>query len=162
MSSRRFTPPIYCAKLTVMTYATEVPHSPLHEKLGIEIIQASSHEVIGTMPVPGNTQPAGVLHGGATAALVEGLASIAASMHAQPERIAVGVDLNVTHLRPAISGKVTGKTTPVRLGRRTTVHTVEIYDSTGELIAVGRLTCQLIAPRGQDSLAHDRPRLQER
>ena len=114
------------------------------------------------MPVPGNTQPAGVLHGGATAALVEGLASIAASMHAQPERIAVGVDLNVTHLRPAISGKVTGKTTPVRLGRRTTVHTVEIYDSTGELIAVGRLTCQLIAPRGQDSLARDRPRLQER
>ena len=47
-----------------MTYATEVPHSPLHEKLGIKIIQASSHEVIGTMPVPGNTQPAGVLHGG--------------------------------------------------------------------------------------------------
>jgi len=72
MSSRPFTPPIYCAKLAVMTYATEVPHSPLHEKLGIKIIQASSHEVIGTMPVPGNTQPAGVLHGGATAALVAG------------------------------------------------------------------------------------------
>ena len=101
-----------------MIDTTALPPSSLHEKLGIEITRASAAEVVGSMPVTGNTQPAGLLHGGATAALIEGLASLAAWLHAHPERVAVGVDLNVTHLRPVTSGKVTGRAVPVRLRNR--------------------------------------------
>ncbi len=130
-----------------MIDATAPPPSSLHEKLGIEITRASSAEVVGSMPVAGNTQPAGLLHGGATAALVEGLASLAAWLHAQPERVAVGVDLNLTHLRPVVSGRVTGRAVPVHLGNGTAVHTVEVSDDQGRLTAVGRLTSRLVFPR---------------
>ena len=130
-----------------MIDATAVPPSSLHEKLGIEITRASAAEVVGSMPVTGNTQPAGLLHGGATAALIEGLASLAAWLHAHPERVAVGVDLNVTHLRPVTSGKVTGRAVPVRLGNGTVVHTVDVHDDEGRLTATGRLTSQLVAPK---------------
>ena len=130
-----------------MIDTTALPPSSLHEKLGIEITRASAAEVVGSMPVVGNTQPAGLLHGGATAVLVEGLASLAAWLHAQPERVAVGVDLNVTHLRPVTSGKVTGRAVPVRLGNGTVVHTVDVHDDEGRLTATGRLTSQLVAPK---------------
>ena len=130
-----------------MIDATAVPPSSLHEKLGIEITRVSATEVVGSMPVTGNTQPAGLLHGGATAALIEGLASLAAWLHAHPERVAVGVDLNVTHLRPVTSGKVTGRAVPVRLGNGTVVHTVDVHDDEGRLTATGRLTSQLVAPK---------------
>ena len=130
-----------------MIDATAVPHSSLHEKLGIEITRASAAEVVGSMPVTGNTQPAGLLHGGATAALIEGLASLAAWLHAHPERVAVGVDLNVTHLRAVASGRVTGRAVPAHLGNGTVVHTVDVYDDEGRLTAIGRLTSQLLAPK---------------
>ncbi|WP_130873820.1 PaaI family thioesterase [[Pseudopropionibacterium] massiliense] len=131
-----------------MIDATAIPHSSLHEKLGIEITSARAVEVVGSMPVAGNTQPAGLLHGGATAALVEGLASLAAWLHAQPERVAVGVDLSVTHLRPVASGRVTGRAVPVHLGNGGAVHTVEVRDDTGRLTALGRLTSRFVTPRG--------------
>ena len=121
-----------------MIDTTALPLSSLHEKLGIEITRVSA---------TGNTQPAGLLHGGATAALIEGLASLAAWLHAHPERVAVGVDLNVTHLRPVTSGKVTGRAVPVRLGNGTVVHTVDVHDDEGRLTATGRLTSQLVAPK---------------
>ena len=130
-----------------MIDTTALPLSSLHEKLGIEITRVSAAEVVGSMPVTGNTQPAGLLHGGATAALIEGLASLAAWLHAHPERVAVGVDLNVTHLRPVTSGKVTGRAVPVRLGNGTVVHTVDVHDDEGRLTATGRLTSQLVAPK---------------
>jgi len=130
-----------------MIDTTALPSSSLHEKLGIEIIRASAAEVVGSMPVAGNTQPARLLHGGATAALIEGLASLAAWLHAHPERVAVGVDLNVTHLRAVASGRVTGRAVPVRLGNGTLVHTVDVYDDEGRLTAIGRLTSQLLAPK---------------
>ena len=130
-----------------MIDTTALPSSSLHEKLGIEITRASAAEVVGSMPVAGNTQPARLLHGGATAALIEGLASLAAWLHAHPERVAVGVDLNVTHLRAVASGRVTGRAVPVRLGNGTLVHTVDVYDDEGRLTAIGRLTSQLLAPK---------------
>ena len=130
-----------------MIDTTALPSSSLHEKLGIEITRASAAEVVGSMPVTGNTQPAGLLHGGATAALIEGLASLAAWLHAHPERVAVGVDLNVTHLRAVASGRVTGRAVPVHLGNGTVVHTVDVYDDEGRLTAIGRLTSQLLAPK---------------
>jgi thioesterase superfamily protein len=130
-----------------MIDTTALPPSSLHEKLGIEITRASAAEVVGSMPVTGNTQPAGLLHGGATAALIEGLASLAAWLHAHPERVAVGVDLNVTHLRPVTSGRITGRAVPVHLGNGTVVHTVDVHDDEGRLTATGRLTSQLVAPK---------------
>ena len=130
-----------------MIDTTALPLSSLHEKLGIEITRVSATEVVGSMPVTGNTQPAGLLHGGATAVLVEGLASLAAWLHAQPERVPMGIDLNVTHLRPVASGRVTGRAVPVRLGSGTVVHAVEVHDDGGRLTAVGRLTSRLVAPR---------------
>ena len=78
----------------------------LVERMGIEITQASAEQVEGRMPVAGNTQPAGLLHGGASAALAETLASIAATTHAGPGRSAVGVDLNATHHRGLRQGWV--------------------------------------------------------
>ena len=130
-----------------MIDTTALPPSSLHEKLGIEITWVSATEVVGSMPVTGNTQPAGLLHGGATAALIEGLASLAAWLHAHPERVAVGVDLNVTHLRPVTSGRITGRAVPVHLGNGTVVHTVDVHDDEGRLTATGRLTSQLVAPK---------------
>lgn len=119
------------------------PVAELHERLGIKICQASAERVVGRMPVVGNRQPAGLLHGGATAALVEGLASVAAWHAAQPDRIPVGVDLNVTHLRPADGGFVQGVATAVRIGSGTAVYSVTVSDEQGRPTAVGRLTCQL-------------------
>ena len=130
-----------------MIDTTALPPSSLHEKLGIEITRVSAAEVVGSMPVTGNTQPAGLLHGGATAALIEGLASLAAWLYAHPERVAMGVDLNITHLRPVTSGKVTGRAVPVRLGNGTVVHTVDVHDDEGRLTATGRLTSQLVTPK---------------
>jgi len=77
----------------------------------------------------------------------EGLSGLAAWLHAHPERVAVGVDLNVTHLRAVASGRVTGRAVPVRLGNGTLVHTVDVYDDEGRLTAIGRLTSQLLAPK---------------
>lgn len=93
--------------------ATTFSGGHLGDKLGIRIIEASGDRVLGTMPVEGNQQPYGLLHGGASAALAETLGSIGAMLHAGPGRYAVGVDLNVTHHRSATSGLVTGVATAV-------------------------------------------------
>ncbi len=126
----------------------DLPLTELHERLGIEILRAEATEVVGTMPVVGNRQPAGLLHGGATAALVEGLASLAAWLEAGPDRSPVGVDMNVTHLRPARAGRVTGTAKPIRVGHSTAVYAVEVVDESGRLTAIGRLTCNLVAAGG--------------
>src|SRR5688500_12233026 len=79
-------------------------------RLGIEITEASPERVVGTMPVDGNTQPLGLLHGGASCALAESLGSVGASMHAAVTfgGYAVGVEISATHHRPARGGRVTG------------------------------------------------------
>jgi uncharacterized protein (TIGR00369 family) len=92
------------------------------------------------MPVAGNTQVAGVLHGGASAALAETLGSFAATLHAGPGRIAMGVDLNATHHRPASSGIVRGVCTALQLGRNVTSHEVVISDPEGRRVCTARIT----------------------
>ena len=69
------------------------------------------------MPVEGNTQPYGLLHGGASVVLAETLGSLGSAIHAHPDRISVGVDINATHHRAATGGLVTGVATPLHLGR---------------------------------------------
>ncbi|MHA6512219.1 PaaI family thioesterase [Tessaracoccus sp. Z1128] len=119
--------------------------SPLDVKLGVEITELTPERVVGSMPVEGNEQPFGLLHGGASGVLIETLASMGAMAYGYPERAGVGVDLSVTHVRAARSGRVTGTATAVRLGGRVVTYSVEIVDDEGRTTAVGRLTCQMIA-----------------
>lgn len=118
---------------------------PLDKKMGFEMHELTAEKVVGSLPVEGNTQPFGILHGGASAVLVETLASLGAIAHGYPRnKLAVGVDLNITHLRSARSGRVTGVASALHLGRRTAIYQVEITDDEGRRTAVGRLTCQLV------------------
>ncbi len=112
----------------------------LIERLGIEILEAGPERVVARMPVAGNVQPFGLLHGGATASLCETVASVGASLAAAPQRTAVGIELNVNHMRAVTAGSVTATGTALRAGRSVAVWDVRVHDDAGELYAVGRLT----------------------
>lgn len=118
-----------------------IPVGPMAERMGIKLLSASSQEVIGTMPVEGNTQPFGLLNGGASMALVETLGSIGAVIHAGRERIAVGIEINGTHHKSARTGLVTGKATAISLGNTLATYEVKIFDEAETLICTGRITC---------------------
>jgi uncharacterized protein (TIGR00369 family) len=92
------------------------------------------------MPVEGNTQPIGLLHGGAYVVLGESLGSMAANLHAGPGRYAVGVDINATHTASATSGVVTGTCTAIHLGRTMTVHEIIVTDENGRRCSTVRIT----------------------
>jgi 1,4-dihydroxy-2-naphthoyl-CoA hydrolase len=120
----------------------------LIERMGIELVEASAQRMVGRMPVEGNTQPYGLLHGGASAVLAETLGSVGAVLHAGAGRIAVGVDLNVTHHRAVTSGVVTGVATPAHLGSTVVTYDVVISDDKDRRVATARLTCLLRDARG--------------
>ncbi|WP_377272152.1 PaaI family thioesterase [Peterkaempfera sp. SMS 1(5)a] len=115
----------------------------LGRRMGIRVLEASPERVVGTMPVEGNQQPYGLLHGGASAALAETLGSVGAMLHAGPGRYAVGVDLNATHHRSATSGIVTGVATAVYRGRTAATYEIAVTDDQGRRITSCRLTCML-------------------
>jgi uncharacterized protein (TIGR00369 family) len=115
----------------------------LGRRMGIRVVEASPERVVGTMPVDGNRQPYGLLHGGASAALAETLGSVGAMLHAGPGRYAVGVDLNATHHRSATSGIVTGVATAVHRGRTAATYEIAVTDDQGRRITSCRLTCML-------------------
>ena len=117
----------------------------LGEKMGIELTEVSARRVVGRMPVAGNTQPFGLLHGGASVVLAESLGSVAAMMHAGEGKIAVGIEINATHHRAARSGFVTGTATALSLGRTLATYDVLITDDDGNRICTSRITC-LIRP----------------
>lgn len=112
----------------------------LAEKMGIEFTEFSVERSVGTMPVLGNTQPVGIMHGGAYVVLGESLGSMSANLHAGPGRLAVGVDINATHTRSASDGTVTGVCTPIHLGRSITVHEIVITDDQGRRCSTIRIT----------------------
>jgi 1,4-dihydroxy-2-naphthoyl-CoA hydrolase len=116
-------------------------------KMGIEIIEASPERLVGTMPVAGNTQPIGLLHGGANVVLAESLGSIGTQLHAGPNRKIVGVDINATHHKSAISGVVTAVATAVSLGKTLCCYEVEITNDKGERTCSARITCLILAER---------------
>lgn len=120
----------------------------LNDKMGIEILEISAERVVGTMPVEGNTQPFGLLHGGASVVLAETLGSIGSGVHAWPDKISVGVDINATHHRSATSGTVTGVATAIHLGRSSAAYEIVITDEAGRRICTSRITCALIAAKG--------------
>ena len=113
----------------------------LSAKLGIDFKELDPQRLVATMPVDGNRQPAGLLHGGASVALAETLGSIGASLHAGPGRLVVGVDINATHHRAAVSGLVTGTATPLHLGRGTATYEVVVTDEQGRRVCTSRITC---------------------
>ena len=119
----------------------------LDQKMGIEIIEASPQRLVGTMPVEGNTQPLGLLHGGANVVLAESLGSIGTQLHAGPHRRIVGVDINATHHKSATSGMVTGVATAVTLGKTLCCYNVEITNEKGERTCTARITCLILAER---------------
>nr|WP_083959492.1 hotdog fold thioesterase [Streptoalloteichus hindustanus] len=111
--------------------------------MGIQITSWDPDRVVGTMPVKGNRQPYGLLHGGANAVLAETLGSVAAALHGAPERIAVGLELSCTHHRAAREGTVTGVCTPLHRGRTTATYEIVITDEDGKRTCSARLTCVL-------------------
>ena len=115
----------------------------LATKVGIRMVEAWPDRLVATMPVEGNRQPFGLLHGGASAVLAETLGSYAASLNAPPGRVPVGVDLNATHHRSALAGVVTGVCTPLHQGRTTASYAIEVTDETGRRVCTARLTCAL-------------------
>lgn len=112
----------------------------LDEKMGVRILEQSARRVVATMPVEGNRQSFGLLHGGASVAFAEALGSWAAVIHAGPGRSAVGLDINATHHRSARSGLVTGVATAIRLGRTVTSHEVVVTDEDGNRLCTARIT----------------------
>jgi uncharacterized protein (TIGR00369 family) len=120
-----------------------LPVSALDQRMGIEIIEATRQRVVGRMPVEGNTQPFGLLHGGASCVLAESLGSIAANIHGQPSHVAVGIEISCSHHRGARGGHVTGVATALRAGRQVATYQIEITDDDGASVATARLTCLL-------------------
>lgn len=142
----------------------------LAERLGISFVEIGVHRLVARMPVAGNTQPYGLLHGGANCVLAETLGSIGAALHAAPDRLAVGTEINATHHRSASAGYVTGVATPLHLGRRLATYEIVICDDRDRRVCTARLTCTLLpsaaatgqppaaaTPQPPGTAAEDRP-----
>lgn len=110
-------------------------------RMGIKILEASPERVVGTMPVEGNTQPYGILHGGASCVLAESLGSLGSALQAGPDRYTVGIEINATHHRAARSGLVTGVATLVHGGRTMSTFDIVITDDDGRRVCTARLSC---------------------
>lgn len=119
----------------------------LDKKMGIQILEASPQKMVGTMPVEGNTQAVGLLHGGASVVLAESLGSIGTALHAGLNRRIVGVDINATHHRAATSGILTGVATAISLGKTMCSYEVVITNEEGQRICTSRITCLILAQR---------------
>jgi len=111
--------------------------------MGIVIKEAAPGRIVGTMPVEGNTQPFGLLHGGASCVLAESLGSIGATLHGQSigRPVAVGIEINATHHKAVTSGIVTGVATPLHLGGSVCTYEILVTDEDGARVCTARLTC---------------------
>jgi uncharacterized protein (TIGR00369 family) len=112
-------------------------------RMGITVSAARAEQVIGSMPVDGNIQPYGLLHGGASCVLAETLGSLGAALHAGAGRFAVGIEISATHHRAVAGGVVTGVATRVHGGRTTATYEIAISDGRGRRVCSARLTCLL-------------------
>lgn len=112
----------------------------LADKMGIELLELSAERTVARMPVAGNTQPLGVLHGGAHVVLGESLGSFSANVWAYPTGYAVGIEVNASHSKSATEGWVTGVCTALSLGRTLTLHEIVISDEAGNRLSTVRIT----------------------
>lgn len=118
----------------------------LAQRMGILFVELSPERSVAVMPVRGNEQPYGLLHGGAYCVLGETLGSYASNLHAGPDRIALGIDINATHTRAARDGWVSAECTAINLGRSVAVHEIVITDARGRRCSTVRIT-NYIQPR---------------
>lgn len=116
-------------------------------KMGIEFIELSADHSVATMPVEGNTQVVGLLHGGAHVVLAESLGSVSSAIHAGPGRYAVGIEINASHSRSVTSGVVTATCTALSLGRTLATHEIVMRDETGRRLSTVRMTNMLLDRR---------------
>ena len=128
-----------------LRFVREAPN-PLMDKLGLEWLEVAADRIVARIPVVGNTQPYGVLHGGATAALCETVASFGTAFVAGVDRITVGIALTVNHLRSVREGYVTAIGVPLHVGRSTAVWDMRVEDDESRLVAVSRLTLAIREP----------------
>lgn len=124
---------------------------PAIEKMGITFRELSAERAVGVMPLEGNTQPFGILHGGAAALLAESVASFAAYKWAAKDgKSAVGAHLDITHIKPGLSGNIICTAEAVHLGRRTAVYRFDnTSEDTGKIISTGTMSCAIVS-RDQD------------
>ena len=117
----------------------------LARRMGIVLTEATPERTVGTMPVEGNTQPYGLLHGGASCVLAETLGSVAATLHAYRlfRGYAVGVDISATHHRATRAGLVTGVATALHLGGAVATYEIVVTDGDDKRLCTARLTCLL-------------------
>jgi 1,4-dihydroxy-2-naphthoyl-CoA hydrolase len=120
---------------------------PLLPRIGLEYLALGPDRVVARIPVEPNTQPYGMLHGGATATLCESVASYGTAMVVGMDKIVTGIELNVNHLRAVRRGHITATATPLHIGRTTAVWDMRVHDDEGRLIAVSRLTVAIREPR---------------
>ena len=134
------------SEISIDDYISSMPEGMggLNDKMGIRLTEISAERVVGTMPVAGNTQPYGLLHGGASVVLAETLGSVGSAVHAHPDKLSVGIEINATHHRSATSGTVTGTATAIHLGRTTATYEVVITDERGKRVCTSRITCALM------------------
>lgn len=125
-------PPDWVAGLTL---------GPLCDRMGVEVIDWDPDRLVATMPVEGNQQPYGILHGGAYCVLAEALGSTAAAISVGPERVVVGIELNASYHRAARRGTVTAVCHNIHLGGTLTSHEIEMTDDSGSLLCTVRLRC---------------------
>jgi uncharacterized protein (TIGR00369 family) len=113
----------------------------LGERMGLRLLETSADRVVGSLPVEGNTQPYGILHGGASCVLAEQLGSIGAMLHAGPGKVAMGVELNASHHRAVTTGHITGVATAITRGSTLASYEILISDDEGRRVCTARLTC---------------------
>lgn len=111
------------------------------DTMGITLTEATADRTVATMPVPGNRQRMGILHGGASALLAETVGSVAASFHAGEGRFIVGLELNISHHRSMTEGIVTATATAITRGNTIATYQIEIVDEEQRRVSTGRLTC---------------------
>jgi uncharacterized protein (TIGR00369 family) len=112
--------------------------------MGIQVIEASPERVVASMPVKGNTQPYGVLHGGASCVLAETVGSIGSALHAGPDRLALGVEISASHHRAVTEGHITAVATRVHGGRSLATYDIVLTDDGDRRVCTARLTCMLL------------------
>jgi len=115
----------------------------LGERMGMEWLETTPQRVVARIPVAGNTQPFGLLHGGASAVLAESAGSVLANLNAGPGRFAVGIELSCTHHRSAREGWVTAIATPLSVGRTLVTSQITVTDEEDRPVCTARLTCFL-------------------
>ena len=121
--------------------APDMSSKQLAARMGLELLTLSLDEVVGRIPVAGNRQPYGLLHGGASAVLAETLGSTLSALHAMPDRFPVGLELACTHHRSATQGWVTGTARPIHVGRSTSTSEIVVVDDRGRRVCTAKLTC---------------------